>query len=48
MWTFLPATVIVGEFLETFKEYPPSAPPSSSGIEQALKALEEGYRGAGK
>jgi len=48
MWTFLPATVFVGQFLETFKEYPPSAPPSSFGVEDALKALEEGYRGAGK
>jgi hypothetical protein len=26
----------------------PSAPPSSFGIEDALKALEQGYRGAGK
>jgi len=48
MWTFLPATVVVGEFLESFKEYPPSAPPSSFGVEDALKALEQGYRGAGK
>jgi len=48
MWTFLPATVIVGEFLNTFKEYPPSAPPSSFGIEDALKALVDGYRGAGR
>ena len=48
MWTFLPATTIVGQFLETFKEYPPSAPPSNFGVEDALKALEQGYRGAGK
>jgi hypothetical protein len=48
MWTFLPATTIVGRFLETFKEYPPSAPPSNFGVDHALKALEQGYRGAGK
>jgi arylsulfatase len=48
MWTFLPATVVVGQFLESFKEYPSSAPPSSFGVEEALKALEQGARGAGK
>ncbi len=48
MWAFLPATEIVGKFLETFKEYPPSAPPSNFGVDKALQALEQGYRGAGK
>jgi len=40
--------VIVGQLLETFKEYPASAPPPSFSVADALKALEEGYRGAGK
>ncbi|WP_410056147.1 arylsulfatase [Rhizobium sp. 25PS6] len=48
MWTFLPATTVVGQFLETFKEYPPSAPPSNFGVDKALAALEQGARGAGK
>lgn len=48
MWTFLPATEIVGTFLESFKEYPPSAPPSNFGVDKALQALEQGSRGAGK
>lgn len=48
MWTFLPATTIVGQFLESFKEYPPSSPPSNFGVDKALAALEQGSRGAGK
>lgn len=48
MWTFLPATEIVGKFLESFKEYPPSTPPSNFGVDKALQALEQGSRGAGK
>jgi len=48
LWTLIPATTIVGQFLESFKEYPPSAPPSNFGVSDALKALEQGSRGAGK
>jgi len=48
LWTLIPATVIVGQFLESFKEYPPSAPPSNFGVSDALKALEQGASGAGK
>lgn len=48
LWTLIPATTIVGQFLESFKEYQPSAPPSSFGVDDALKALERGASGAGK
>jgi hypothetical protein len=42
------ATVIVGQFLETFKEYPPSQPTASIKVEQVLKALQAGSAGSGQ
>ncbi len=48
LWTLMPASVIVGQFLQTFKEYPPSQASGSFGIEQALQALQAGARGGGK
>jgi arylsulfatase len=45
MFTLVPAQVIVGEFLKTFKEFPPRQKPSSFSIdavmEQAMKAQEK-------
>jgi len=48
LWTLIPAAAVVGQFLETFKEYPPSQKSGSFGIGDALRALEQGARGAGK
>jgi len=48
LWTLIPAVGIVGQFLESFREYPPSQKSTSFGVEDALKALEQGSRGAGK
>jgi len=48
LWTLIPAVGIVGQFLETFREYPPSQKSTNFGVEDALKALEQGARGAGK
>jgi len=48
LWTLMPASAVVGQFLQTFKEYPPSQVSGSFGIEQALRALESGARGGGK
>jgi arylsulfatase len=47
LWTIMPATVIVGQYLETFKEYPPSQPTATIKLEQALKALQTGSAGGG-
>lgn len=44
LWTLMPASGIVAKFLGTFKEFPPSQASGSFGVEQALKALEEGGR----
>ena len=39
MWTFVPAQQITGEFLSTFKEFPP-VQGSSLGISEVLKTLQ--------
>lgn len=40
----IPAAAIVGEFLQSFVESPPSQASGTLGIDQALRALEEGGR----
>ena len=44
MWTFVPAQQIVGKFLGTFKEYPPSQEVSSLSVEKVLKTLQKPKR----
>lgn len=44
----MPATVIVGRFLETFKEHPPSQATGWIKVEQMLKALRAGSAGGGQ
>jgi arylsulfatase len=48
LWTVVPASVIVGKFLETFKEFPPSQASGTFGVEDALKAMQSGASGVGK
>jgi arylsulfatase A-like enzyme len=48
LWTMIPAVQIVGQFLETFKEYPPSQRGGSISIERALAMVESGASGGGK
>jgi arylsulfatase A-like enzyme len=48
LWTLIPAATIAGQFLHTFKEYPPSQPSGSFGITEALKAMQAASQGAGK
>jgi hypothetical protein len=42
LWAFMPARVVVGQFLQSFKEFPPSQKSGSFGIDQALQALQSG------
>jgi arylsulfatase len=42
MWTFIPAQAIVGQFLQSFKEFPPSQRSGSFGVDQVLDALQSG------
>jgi arylsulfatase A-like enzyme len=39
-WTFVPAQQIVGEFLATFKEFPPSQKSGSFSVDQVLQSLQ--------
>ena len=39
MWTFVPAQALVGKFLESFKEFPPTRG-SSLSVDQTLKKLQ--------
>ena len=39
MWTFVPAQAFVAEFLETFKEFPPTAGGSLS-VDKALNQMK--------
>ena len=41
-YLLVPAQVVVGKFLETFKDYPPSQKPASFSIDQVMKKLLEG------
>lgn len=47
LWTMMPATTVVGQFLESFKEYPPSQATGSIKVEHMLKALQAGSAGGG-
>src|SRR2546427_4752588 len=48
LWTLVPSAAIVGRFLQTFREYPPSQASGTFGIEKALQMIEAGSRGGGK
>jgi hypothetical protein len=42
LFTLIPAAAIVGQFLQTFVEYPPSQESATFAVDQALRALQEG------
>ena len=48
LWTLVPSVAIVGRFLGTFKEYPPSQVSASNSVTRFLEAIERGAAGAGK
>ena len=39
LWTFVPAQMIVGQFLQTFREFPPSQKSGSFSVDQVLDQL---------
>jgi arylsulfatase A-like enzyme len=47
LWTMIPAVGIVGKFLTTFKDYPPSQVSMTLSVEKALSMLQAGSRGSG-
>jgi arylsulfatase A-like enzyme len=48
LWTMVPAVQIVGGFLQTFKEYPPSQASGGLTVSQFLDGISKGAAGAGK
>jgi len=44
LWAMMPAVAIVGQFLQTFKAFPPSQASGSLSVEKALAALQDGGR----
>jgi arylsulfatase A-like enzyme len=48
LWTMVPAVQIVGGFLQTFKEYPPSQASGSLTVSQFLEAVTKGASRSGK
>jgi arylsulfatase A-like enzyme len=48
LWTMVPAVNIVGGFLQTFREYPPSQKSGTLSIERALQMVQQGASGGGK
>ncbi|TPG33939.1 arylsulfatase [Flavobacterium pectinovorum] len=48
LWTMVPAVQIVGGFLQTFKEYPPSQASGGLTVSQFLEGISKGAAGAGK
>jgi arylsulfatase A-like enzyme len=48
LWTLVPSAAIVGQFLETFKEYPPSQKSGTFGVEKALQMIEAGGSAGGQ
>jgi arylsulfatase A-like enzyme len=47
-WAFLPAQAIVAQFLQSFKEFPPSQTPGSFGLGKALEAIQAGAQVGGQ
>jgi arylsulfatase A-like enzyme len=48
LWTLVPSVAIVGQFLQSFKEYPPSQVSGSNSVTRFLEAISAGVAGAGK
>jgi arylsulfatase len=48
LWTMVPATVIVSQFLQTFEAFPPSQKSGGLTVTQFLEAVQNGASGAGK
>ena len=47
LWTMVPAVQIVGQYLATFKEYPPSQVGGSISVSEFLDAIQSGTAGSG-
>jgi hypothetical protein len=41
LWTVVPAGAVTAQYLQTFKDYPPSQQVGSFGVDQLMKNLED-------
>jgi arylsulfatase len=48
LWTLVPAQAITGQFIQSFKDYPPSQRSASMNLDQVMDMLASGATGAGK
>jgi arylsulfatase A-like enzyme len=48
LWTLVPSVAIVGQFLQSFQEYPPSQVSGSFSVTRFLEAIQNGAAGGGK
>ncbi len=48
LWMFVPAQAVVGQFVESLREYPPSQRSGSFSVDQVLESLQTGGAGASK
>ena len=48
LWTLVPAQAIVGQFVQSFKEYPPSQRSGSMNLDAIMEQLSNGAIGPGK
>ncbi|MGV7244790.1 arylsulfatase [Caballeronia sp. M23-90] len=48
LWVMIPSVAIVGQFLQSFVQFPPSQKSGSLSIEKALAQMQSGAAGAGK
>ena len=48
LWLFVPAQTVVGMFVQSFKEYPPSQKSGSFSVDQVLQALQTGGTGTSR
>ena len=48
MWTFGPAQMVIGQFLMSFKDFPPPPKHGPGSIEKALEMIESGAVGGAK
>ena len=44
VYLLVPAQAIVGQFLMTFKEFPPRQSPASFGVDQVMEKLRQGVQ----
>lgn len=48
LWTLVPAQAIAGQFIQSFKEYPPSQRSASMNLDQVMEQLQTGVSGGGR